>query len=41
MQMVSGYTWATASDWSAKDPVGWAIDYSTDCSEWVMAYDVR
>jgi hypothetical protein len=41
MQTVAAYTWSTADNFPARDPVSWAVDYSTDCVNWVGAVDVR
>lgn len=34
-QGVAGYRWATANDLEGRDPVSWAISYSTDCVNFV------
>lgn len=40
VQSISGYRWATANDVTARDPVAWAIDVSSDCSAYTNSYEL-
>ena len=38
-QAVTAYNWATASDWTPRDPIRWKVEASNDGSTWTMVDD--